>query len=58
MNNSHDKLTKFNANNIINYTPDNKQETEGTNKWATRNYLQDDAPHRLSINMVPPIHVG
>ena len=58
MNNSHDKLTKFNANNIINQTPDNKQETGLPDTGATGHYLKSDVPHRPSTNMGPTIYVG
>ena len=46
MNNIHDKLTKFYANNMIHQTPENKQKTGIPDTGATGHYLQADAPHR------------
>ena len=57
MNNIHDKLTQYYANNIINQTPDNKQETGVSNILSTGHYLKADAQHFPSTNMGPPIHV-
>ena len=58
MNNSHDKSTKFYAHNIINHTPDNKQETGGPYIAATGNYIKSDVPHFPSTIMGPPIKLG
>ena len=57
MNNSHDKLTDFNGNNIIHHIPENKQKIVIPNTGATGNYLQDDALHLPSKNMGPPSNV-
>ena len=46
MNNSNDKLTQYYANNIINHTPDNKQETDVTDTRSTGYYLKDDYTHQ------------
>ena len=57
MNNSHDKLTQFYADNIIHQTPDNKKETGVPDTGSTGNYLKSDAPHSPSTNMGPPIYL-
>ena len=58
MNNSHDKLTELCANKIIHQTPEKKKKKRIFNTGSTGNYLQADAPHIPSTNMVPPIHMG
>ena len=57
MNNIHDKLTKFNANNIINHTPENKNKTRVPNIGATGNDMQAEVPHFPPTIMGPHIHV-
>ena len=58
MNNSHDKLIKFYADNIIHKTPENKHKTGVPNTGETGHYMKADATHCLLTNMGPPIHVG
>ena len=58
MNNTHDKLTKFYANNIVHQTPDNKHNIGIPNAGATGHYLQSDVTHLPSTNMGQPIYVG
>ena len=58
MNNKHDKLTQFYANNIINQKTKNKQETWVPDTGETQHYIKADAPNWPSINMRPPINVG
>ena len=57
MNNSHDKLAKFYANNIISHTSNNKQETGVSDTEETVHYLKSDVTHSPSTNMGPTIHV-
>ena len=58
MNNIHDKLTKFYANNIIQQNPENTQKIGLSNTGTTLHYLQYDIPNLPSTNMVLPICVG
>ena len=58
MNDSHDKLMKFNANNIIHKTLEKKQKIWIPNTGAKGHYLQADAPYLPSTNVGPSIHVG
>ena len=57
MNNIHDTLTQFNANNTINQIPENEQENGGPDKGATKNHLKANVPHLPSTTMEPPINV-
>ena len=58
INNIHGKLTKLYDNNIINKTPDDKQETGVNDTGSTVYYLKYDMPHHPSTNMWPSINVG
>ena len=58
MNNSYNKLTELYVNNIIHYTPENKNKTGILDTGATGHYLQVDASHHPSTNIGPPIHLG
>ena len=56
MNNIHDKLNQFCANDIINYTADNKNETGVPATGSTWNYIKADVPHHPFKKRLP-IHV-
>ena len=43
--NKHDKSTQIYANNIINQTPNNEQETGVNYTRTTGHYIKYDAPH-------------
>ena len=58
MNNIHDKSTQFYTDNIINQTPDNKQETGVPDSISTGHYLKSDTQNSPSTKMGPPIHLG